>query len=57
VNFKGKTLKRGAMVFSVGSDTIKTTLFGRLSHNEPGWGVLLHFHAQTGGEYFQQLTS
>jgi phage terminase large subunit GpA-like protein len=56
VNFKGKTLKKGAMVFSVGSDTIKTTLFGRLKHNEQGGGYL-HFHAQTGGEYFQQLTA
>jgi phage terminase large subunit GpA-like protein len=56
VNFKGKTLKKGAMVFSVGSDTIKTTLFGRLKHNEQGGGYL-HFHAQTGREYFQQLTA
>jgi phage terminase large subunit GpA-like protein len=56
VNFKGKTLKKGAMVFSVGSDTIKTTLFGRLKHNEQGGGYL-HFHAQAGGEYFQQLTA
>lgn len=56
VNCKGKTLKKGAMVFSVGSDTIKTTLFGRLKHNEQGAGYL-HFHAQTGGEYFQQLTA
>jgi terminase, large subunit len=49
-------LKRGAMVYPVGSDTIKTTLFGRLKHNEPGPGFL-HFHAQTGTEYFEQLTA
>jgi phage terminase large subunit GpA-like protein len=56
LNAKGKTLKRGAMVYPVGSDTIKTTLFGRLKHNEPGPGFL-HFHAQTGTEYFEQLTA
>jgi phage terminase large subunit GpA-like protein len=56
INAKGQTLKRGALVFPVGGDTIKTTLFGRLKHNEPGPGYL-HFHAQTGGEYFEQLTA
>jgi phage terminase large subunit GpA-like protein len=56
INAKGQTLKRGAQVFPVGGDTIKTTLFGRLKHNERGPGYL-HFHAQTGGEYFEQLTA
>jgi phage terminase large subunit GpA-like protein len=52
----GRTLKRGAQVFPVGGDTIKTTLFGRLKHNDRGPGYL-HFHAQTGGDYFEQLTA
>ena len=56
INAKNQTLKRGAQVFPVGGDTIKTTLFGRLKHNEPGPGYL-HFHAQTGSEYFEQLTA
>jgi phage terminase large subunit GpA-like protein len=56
LNAKGRTLKRGAVVYPVGSDTIKTTLFGRLKHNDPGPGYL-HFHAQTGAEYFEQLTA
>jgi phage terminase large subunit GpA-like protein len=56
INAKGQTLKRGAQVWPVGGDTVKTTLFGRLKHNEPGPGYL-HFHAQTGGEYFEQLTA
>ena len=56
INAKGQTLKRGAQVFPVGGDTIKTTLFGRLKHNEVGGGYL-HFHAQTGAEYFEQLTA
>jgi phage terminase large subunit GpA-like protein len=56
INAKGQTLKRGAQVWPVGGDTVKTTLFGRLKHNEPGPGYL-HFNAQTGGEYFEQLTA
>lgn len=56
INAKGQTLKRGAAVYPVGSDTIKTTLFGRLKHNAPGPGYL-HFHAQTGEAYFEQLTA
>jgi phage terminase large subunit GpA-like protein len=56
INAKGQTLKRGAQVWPVGSDTIKTTLFGRLKHNDLGDGYL-HFHAQTGEEYFEQLTA
>ena len=56
INAKGRTLKRSAQVYPVGADTIKTTLFGRLRHNEPGPGYL-HFHAQTGAEYFEQLTA
>ena len=43
-------------MWPVGSDTAKTTLFGRLKHNEPGPGYL-HFHMQTTSEYFEQLTA
>ena len=56
INAQGRTLKRGAAVYPVGSDTIKTTLFGRLRHSEPGEGFL-HFHMKTGSDYFEQLTA
>jgi len=56
VSSSGKSLKRGATVYPVGGDTIKTTLFGRLRHNEIGPGFL-HFHNETGTEYFEQLTA
>jgi phage terminase large subunit GpA-like protein len=56
VNYQGRTLKRGAMVYLVGGDTVKTTLYGRLKHNEQGAGFL-HFHMGTTGEYFEQLTA
>ena len=56
VNHQGRTLKRGAVVYMVGGDTVKTTLFGRLKHSEQGAGFL-HFHMGTTGEYFEQLTA
>jgi len=56
INYKGQVLKNSAEVFPVGSDTIKSTIFGRLKHNEPGPGYI-HFHAEAGVEYFKQLTS
>jgi phage terminase large subunit GpA-like protein len=56
INYKGKVLKNSAEVYPVGSDTIKTTLFGRMKHNEPGPGYI-HFHAEAGLEYFKQLTA
>ena len=56
INAKNKTLKRGATVYLMGSDTAKDALIGRLKHNEPGPGYL-HFHAQTSEEYFKQLTA
>lgn len=56
INSRGRTMKRGAMVFSVGTDTAKTTLFARLKHNEPGEGYL-HFPMDMSEEYFKQLTA
>ena len=57
LNLKGRTIKRGASVYSVGTDTIKDSIFGRLRTNtEPGPGYL-HFGAAGTQEYFEQLTA
>ena len=56
LNHKGQTLRKGAQVFPVGSDAVKSLLFGRLKHNEPGPGYL-HFHSQTPLDYFEELTA
>lgn len=56
LNWKGRTLKSGAEVHPVGSDTIKSTLYARLKLNEPGPGYL-HFHAELPADYFDQLTA
>jgi phage terminase large subunit GpA-like protein len=56
LNANGKTLKKGAQVFPVGSDTIKSLLFGRLKHNDPGAGYL-HFYPTVDNDYFEELTA
>ena len=56
INWKGQLVKRGGQVFSVGTDTAKTTLYGRLRHNEIGPGYL-HFNASCDEDYFAQLTA
>jgi phage terminase large subunit GpA-like protein len=56
LNWKGRTIKSGAEVYPVGSDTIKSTLFARLKLNQPGPGYL-HFHAELPSDYFDQLTA
>jgi len=56
VNWRGRVIKRGVTLYSVGSDTIKTTLFGRMRHNEDGPGGL-RFGLAADAEYFKQLTS
>lgn len=56
VDYKGKALKKGAQLFPVGVDTVKSLLFGRLKHNDPGAGYL-HFFPTIGADYFEELTA
>jgi len=51
LNYRGKPIKGGVIVYMVGSDTIKDVLYSRLKFNNK-----LHFHAQTTEEYFKQFT-
>jgi len=57
VSCQGRVLKRGVTLYQLGTDTIKTTLFGRLRHNEAGGVGTLHFGMAADEEYFKQLTS
>jgi phage terminase large subunit GpA-like protein len=43
-------------VFPVGGDTVKSLLFARLKHNEPGAGYL-HFFPTTPSDYYEELTA
>lgn len=56
INWKGKTLKASAEVWPVGVDTIKSVIYARLKHNEPGPGYV-HFHAELSDEFYAQLTA
>ena len=56
VNFKGKALKKGAQLFPVGVDGVKSLLFGRLKHNDVGPGYL-HFYPTITTDYFEELTA
>ncbi len=56
INFKGRAMKNGAQLFPVGVDGVKSLLFGRLKHNDPGPGYL-HFYPTAGPDYFQELTA
>lgn len=56
INYKGQKLKAGVELYPVGTDTIKSTLYGRMKHNEPGPGYV-HFHASLPDYYFEQITS
>ena len=49
-------MKNGAHLFPVGVDGVKSLLFGRLKHNDPGPGYL-HFYPTVGPDYFQELTA
>ena len=56
INFNGRALKKGAQLFPVGVDGVKSLLFGRLKHNDPGAGYL-HFFPTITPDYFQELTA
>jgi len=56
LNRKGQVVRKGAQVFPVGTDTVKSLLFGRLKHNDMGPGYL-HFYSTVGTDYFEELTA
>lgn len=56
VNFRGQVLKHGLDLYPMGSDTIKSVLYGRFKLQDPGPGYT-HFHAGLPPEYFEQLVS
>ena len=56
LNIKRQTIKGGAEVWPVGSDTAKSTIYARLKLGEHGAGYV-HFPAELPDDYFTQLTS
>jgi len=56
LNLKRQTLKNGAEVWPIGTDTAKSTIYSRLKLMEAGAGFI-HFHANLPPNYFDQLTA
>lgn len=59
VNWRGKVVKKGVMLWTVGTDAAKSWLFNRL-HNDTGAAPderRIHFSNALPEEYFKQLTS
>jgi phage terminase large subunit GpA-like protein len=56
INFKGQAMKHGGLVYTVGTDTVKDVIYGRLKHNEPGHGFI-HFSKDLTNQYYDQLTA
>lgn len=56
LNIRGQFLKNGALVYPVGSDTIKTIIYSRLKHNQGGEGYM-HFHDELSDEFYEMLVA
>ena len=56
VNYMGTRIKDGCYLWSVGTDTIKATIYSRLRISEGGPGCF-HFPVGTPDKFFQELTA
>lgn len=56
VNWKGKVIKQGVQLYTIGTDALKSTIYARLRHNEPGPGYI-HFGQLGTEEYLRGLTA
>lgn len=56
INIRQQTIKKGAMLWPVGSDTIKALVYGRLKNDETGPGCY-HWPLGLSEDYWKQLTA
>lgn len=56
INLRGQTIKRGIQLWPVGTDTIKSLIYGRLQITEHGPGAY-HWPVGLGDDYWKQLTA
>jgi len=56
VDFAGEKIENGVHLWTVGSDTAKAMIYGRLNLEAPGPGYV-HFPIGIGEEFFMQLTA
>jgi phage terminase large subunit GpA-like protein len=55
VNWRGKVVKGGVVLYMVGTDTIKRSIYARLQIQQPGPGFV-HFGQNATDEYLEGLT-
>ncbi|MGZ6298746.1 MAG: terminase gpA endonuclease subunit, partial [Parachlamydiaceae bacterium] len=56
INIKGKSLKKGVQLYSVGTDTIKNVLHSRLKLLEPG-AKYIHFSNELPDDFYRGIVS
>lgn len=56
INYRGQIMKSGVDLYPVGTDTIKSALYGRFKIEVPGPGYV-HFHSALGDDFFKQITA
>lgn len=57
INFKNQSIKKGAELWGVGTDTAKATIYGRLKNTDPSGAGVLHFPMGLPADYYEQLSS
>lgn len=57
INIRGQKIKNGVLLYPVGVDGIKSTLYGRLKRVETAGHGVVHFPLGLDPEYYKQLTS
>ena len=60
INIRGQKIEKGAVLYTVGVDSIKSTVYGRLKRTETSGAGVVHFPlgmATLNPEYYKQLTA
>lgn len=57
INIRGQKIKRGASLYPIGVDSIKSTIYGRLKRTEREGPGVFHFPLGMPDEYYKQLTA
>ena len=57
INIRGQKIKRGASLYPVGVDAVKSTIYGRLKRSETTGAGVIHFPLALPADYYAQLTA
>lgn len=57
INIRGQKIKHGVMLYGIGVDGIKSTIYSRLKREDTEGGGIIHFPLGLETEYYKQLTA